>query len=71
MKTVYDQMRADIHRVYHDSRVSSKLQGIPTETLDLIRESSLTAVNNMENEVKVNLGCLQRSDFVKTIDEPK
>ncbi len=70
-KSLYDQMRDDIHQVYHDSRASSKLQGIPTETLDLIRESSLAAVNNMESEVKVNLGCLQRSGLVKNINEPK
>jgi len=50
-KSLYDQMRDDIHKVYHTVMVLGKLEGIPTETLHLMREASIAEVNRIERGV--------------------
>lgn len=58
MKTMFDQMRNDIHKVYRANRESSELQGVPSETLDLIRDAAITHVDQLERESQADdCGC--------------
>lgn len=56
MQTFYDQMRNDIHKVYRVARESTELQGVPSETLDIMRDGALAQVDAMEADAKASKG---------------
>ena len=57
MKTIYDQTRRDIRRVYAVARASTELQGVPSSSIDLMKDSALARVDEMEAESNAAKGC--------------
>ena len=56
MRTIYDQTRADILKVYAVARASSDLQGVPSSTIDLMKDSAIARVDEMEAASKAAKG---------------
>lgn len=60
MRSIYDQTRADIRKVYAVARASTELQGVPSDTIDLMKDSALAQVDEMEaasNAAKDDCDC--------------
>jgi len=50
MKTIYDQMRADAHKIYRVCRESPELQGVPSSILEMFRALAVEHADQLERE---------------------
>lgn len=51
MVTNFNEIRQHVQKVYRVNRESQELQGVPSETLEMIRDAALSFITSLEKEL--------------------